>query len=241
MSTREMVFERIVVENMYVLESAALPLDDAQRCAALTASIIRSHRAGMEETYYLYRCFRTNNCTSSPFHEIDRIAHYNFLQRLGSHLYRLPLNPRLYLRLRGLDADPSVRKLVRAEFQAYISDPETVRRKRAYVRVRIQRFAPCETSGVRNWLASPWPLIRPSGTFSPTGRRKLKILLCLLSTEKTQLKIFLLPSGEVPAGRMRGAAKRMRGDCTRYGLQNGQAGFGLRRPRAGSRRRARSR
>jgi hypothetical protein len=138
LSTREMVFERIVVENMHVLESPPLPLSDVQRRAALTASILRSHRASMSETYYLYRVCGTNNCTSGPLREIDRIASYNLVQRLGTLLYRFPISPRLYLRLRGLDSDPKVRKLVRDEFAQYISHPETVKRKRSYVRSRTQ-------------------------------------------------------------------------------------------------------
>jgi hypothetical protein len=138
LSLREMVFERIVVENMYVLESAPIPLDERKRRAALTAALLRSHRAGMTETYYLCHCWGTNNCTSTPLQEIDRIADYNFWNRMGSMLYRLPISPRLYLRLRGLDSDHSVRKLVRDEFREYISDPETVRRKREYVRLRTR-------------------------------------------------------------------------------------------------------
>jgi hypothetical protein len=138
LSTREMVFERIVVENMHVLESPPLPLSDDQRRAALRASLLRSHRAGMSETYYLYRCCATNNCTSSPLREIDRIANYSLLQRLGALLYRFPISPRLYLRVRGLDSDPSVRNLVRHEFAQYVSDPATVRRKREFVRSRTQ-------------------------------------------------------------------------------------------------------
>ncbi len=138
LSTHEMVFERIVLENMYVVESPPLPLDGVQRRAALIASVQRSHRAGMNETYYLYRCFRTNNCTSSPLREIDRIVKYSFRQRIATLLYRLPLNPRLYLRLRGLDSDPTVRRLVSDEFAAYIKDPDTVRRKREVVRAHTK-------------------------------------------------------------------------------------------------------
>jgi hypothetical protein len=138
LSTQEMVFERIVVENMYVLESPELPLDAAKRRAALTASILRSHYAGMGETYYLLSCCRTNNCTSTPLREVDRIADYTPLQRLATLLYRLPLSPRLYLRLRGLDSDPSVRRLVRDEFAEFIHNPATIQRKREYVRSRTR-------------------------------------------------------------------------------------------------------
>ena len=136
LSTREMVFERIVVENQYVTESPPLPLKEGQRRTALVKSILRSHQAGMTEAYYLYRFCGTNNCTSSPFHILDSIVDYTPLQRLGSMLYRLPLSPRFYLRVRGLDSDRSQRNLVRDEFADYIGDPETRERKRAFFEQR---------------------------------------------------------------------------------------------------------
>lgn len=138
MSTQEMVFERIVVENNYVMESPALPIDGSNKRDLLIESLLRSHRAGMTETYYLFRICGTNNCTSNPFQVLDKVIDYRLPQRIGSVLYRLPLNPRFYLRIRGLDADPSMRKLVRSEFHDYIVDPETQKRKREYVRRHIQ-------------------------------------------------------------------------------------------------------
>jgi hypothetical protein len=54
-------------------------------------------------------------------------------------LYRLPLNPRLYLRLRGLDGDPRHHKLLRDEFASFLADPTTQARKREYVREGIKR------------------------------------------------------------------------------------------------------
>jgi hypothetical protein len=154
LSIQEMVFERIVVENMYVLEGAPIPLDATKRRAALTAALLRSHRAGMNETYYLCHCWGTNNCTSTPLQEIDRIADYRLRHRIGSMLYRLPISPRLYLRLRGLDADPSVRKLVREEFRDYVGDPETSRRKREYVRQRTRALRALR-SGARPAPSTP--------------------------------------------------------------------------------------
>lgn len=130
MSTQEMVFERIVSNNDYVTESPALPLNDTQKRAVLTESILRSHRAGMAEQYNLFRVFGTNNCTSIPFQILDRVLDYTFLQRLGSKLYRLPLSPRFYLKIRGLDQDSSVRKLLRHEFAEFIQHPKTQQRKR---------------------------------------------------------------------------------------------------------------
>jgi hypothetical protein len=143
LSTQEMVFERIVVERQYVTESPPLPLDQSQKRALLTKSLLRSHRAGMAEVYYLYRFCGTNNCTSSPFGILDQVVDYRLPQRIGSALYRLPVSPRFYLRVRGLDADRSVRKLVRREFEDYIDDAKTQQRKREHVRagVRARRAA----------------------------------------------------------------------------------------------------
>jgi len=142
-SVKEMVFERLVVQKQYVTESPPLPLSDREKRALLIASLLRSHRAGMTERYYLYRVCGTNNCTSSPFQIVDSIVKYRWPQRIGAALYRLSLNPRFYLWVRGLDSDPSFRKLVRNEFEAYIADAGTQQRKRDHVRrqIRIRRAA----------------------------------------------------------------------------------------------------
>ena len=137
-STSEMVFERIVVDGRTITESPPLSLRDGEKRNLLIRSLIRSHRAGTSEPYYLYRFCGTNNCTSNPFQILDQVVQYNLRQRLGSMLYRLPLNPRFYLRIRGLDSDPSVRGLVRQEFEEFVGDPETKKRKRAYVRRRVR-------------------------------------------------------------------------------------------------------
>jgi hypothetical protein len=141
MSIQEMVFERLVVENQYVTESPPLSLDEREKRALLIESLLRSHRAGMTERYYIYRICGTNNCTSAPFQIVDNVVKYRWPQRIGSALYRLPLNPRFYLWVRGLDSDPSFRKLVRSEFEAYIGDERTQQRKRDHVRhqTRIRR------------------------------------------------------------------------------------------------------
>jgi hypothetical protein len=138
LSTEEMVFERIVVEGQYIFESAPLPLSADERRRALELSLERSDRAGAGERYFMYRPFkRTNNCTSNPFRLIDQVKRYRWHHWWGSFLYRLPLRPRLYLWVRGLDADPSHRKLLREEFAEFIADPATQSRKREYVRRQI--------------------------------------------------------------------------------------------------------
>lgn len=138
LSTREMVFERIVVENQYVTETPPLPLGDEHKRMLLEKALQRSHAAGMTEPYYLYRILRTNNCTSNPFQMLDTVADYTPLQKLGSLLYRFPISPRLYLRVRGMDSDPSIRKLVKHEFDDYINDSATRKRKREYVRSKVK-------------------------------------------------------------------------------------------------------
>jgi hypothetical protein len=147
LSIQEMVFERIVVENQYVTESPPLPLNEVEKRELLLRSLRRSDRAGMNERYYLYRVCGTNNCTSSPFHIVDKVVPYRLPQRIGSALYRLPLNPRFYLWVRGLDSDPSHRKLVRSEFEEYIGDAGTQQRKRDHVRhqISIRRAARDQT------------------------------------------------------------------------------------------------
>ena len=146
LSAQEMVFERIVVENQHVTESPPLPLQEHERRGLLEGSLLRSHQAGTSERYYLYRTCRTNNCTSSPFQIVDSVVSYRWPHRLGASLYRLPLSPRFYLRARGLDADPSFRKLVRSDFAEYIEDAATQQRKRDRVRqlIRIRRRARAE-------------------------------------------------------------------------------------------------
>ena len=130
LSTQEMVFERLVLEKQTLTESPPLPLNEMEKRSLLFESLCRSHGAGMTEPYYLYRICGTNNCTSSPLQILDRVVQYSPLQRIGSMLYRLPLNPRFYLRVRGLDTSPGQRNLVRDEFAAYIEHPETRARMR---------------------------------------------------------------------------------------------------------------
>jgi len=150
LSTQEMVFERLVVENKYVTESPPLPLNARERQDLLIASLLRSHEAGLTEAYYLFRVCGTNNCTSGPFSILDNVLKYRWPQRWGAMLYRLPLNPRMYLRARGLDSNPSERKLVRCEFADYIDDPETQARKRDHVkRLAAMRRASREAGGLR--------------------------------------------------------------------------------------------
>lgn len=138
MSTEEMVFERISVESQYVTESPALPISRDDTRQLLRKSLLRASRAGHREKYFLYRFCGTNNCTTNPFQILDRTIQYSWRQRLGALLYRIPFRPRFYLRIRGLDADPSYRKLVRDDFEEFLNAPETRQRRREYVREKIR-------------------------------------------------------------------------------------------------------
>ncbi|WP_146585566.1 lipoprotein N-acyltransferase Lnb domain-containing protein [Posidoniimonas polymericola] len=137
LSTQEMVFERVAVEGQYVVESAPLALKPDEQRRLLTRALQRSNRAGMDEPYYMLRLWGTNNCTSNPLEILDEVVSYDWLHWLGATLYRLPLSPRFYLRLRGLDSDPSFRKFLRVEFADYLNDPATRRRRRDHVKQAI--------------------------------------------------------------------------------------------------------
>ncbi len=142
-SMEEMVFERIAVENQYVTETPALPISEDAKQELLRRSVARSSQAGMTERYILLGCWRTNNCTSNPFRILDEVVRYRLRHRLGALFFRLPIAPRLYLRMRGLDVDPQSFKLVREEFAEFIERPEIKKRKRSYVRevIRQRRLA----------------------------------------------------------------------------------------------------
>lgn len=137
LSTQEMVFERIAVEGQYVTESAPLKLRPGEERGLLVKSLQRSDSAGMNEPYYMIRLSSTNNCTSNPLQILDEVVKYNWRQWLASLFYRLPLNPRLYLWMRGLDSDPTHRKFLREEFEVYLNDPATRKRRRAHVKAAI--------------------------------------------------------------------------------------------------------
>lgn len=143
LSMDDMVFERIAVENQYVTESPALPIGVEQKQELLRRCIARSTQAGMSERYILLSCWGTNNCTSNPFRILDEVLRYRFRHRLGALFFRLPIAPRLYLRMRGLDVAPQSFKLVREEFAEFIERPEIKKRKRTYVRevIRQRRLA----------------------------------------------------------------------------------------------------
>ena len=136
LSTEEMLYEKFVLHNYIVEESPPLPLTAEEKRTVLLKSIERSDQAAPDERYYLCVPFATNNCTSNPFRIVDQVLSYTIRQRMGAMFYRLPLNPRLYLRLRGLDADPAYRKFVHEEFESYLTASETLARRDEYFRLQ---------------------------------------------------------------------------------------------------------
>lgn len=134
LSTTEMVFERIALENQHVIQSAPLELETHEKQQLLGQSLARSHRAGATERYYLIGLCGTNNCTSNPFRILDQVVRYRYPYRLAAFIYRLPIRPRLYLRLRGLDVDPTHRVQLRQEFKAFLQSKEVRQRKRDFIR-----------------------------------------------------------------------------------------------------------
>jgi hypothetical protein len=135
-SIEEMVFERIVVQNQYVIETQIPKLDTLQKRELLVRSLLKSHQAAMAERNYLLRLCKTNNCTSSPFQILDSVARYGFFQGLAAELYCFPVSPMFYLRIRGFVSTSSRQMLVRDEFQAYIQGSETQERKSAFLKRR---------------------------------------------------------------------------------------------------------
>lgn len=137
LSTEEMVFERIAVENQYISESPTLILEPTEEQALLQNSLERSHQAGMTEPYFLVGLCGTNNCTSNPLQILDKVVNYTWPEWIGANLYRLPISPRFYLRVRGLDTDPGYRRFVREEFAEHLKDPAIRKRKREIVKQQI--------------------------------------------------------------------------------------------------------
>ncbi|MEX0679092.1 MAG: hypothetical protein WD063_18605 [Pirellulales bacterium] len=95
-----MAFERIVRERMTVLESPPLPLERELLNKMLDEAIRESHNVGLSRPYFMFRLpFSATNCTSEPLKLLDRVLR---TPRRRRFLYRLPIHPRGYLKLRGL-------------------------------------------------------------------------------------------------------------------------------------------
>jgi hypothetical protein len=100
LSTEEVAFERIVRERMTVLQSPPLPLDGEILDRMLAGAIRESHAAGLSRPYFMFRLpFSATNCTSEPLKLLDGVLR---TPRWRRSLYRFPVHPRGYLKLRGL-------------------------------------------------------------------------------------------------------------------------------------------
>ena len=138
MSVTENVLERLAVKRERGLQTPALAFSEDQKRLLLLKALQRADAAGDTQMYYLLCPFRTNNCTSNPFQIIDEVADYGLVRRLTTLLYRFPLNPNFYLRLRGLHPDPGKRYMLRNEFASFLDEPTTQKRKREFVRAQLK-------------------------------------------------------------------------------------------------------
>jgi hypothetical protein len=69
----------------------------------LEGAIRESHTAGLTRPYFMFRLpFTATNCTSEPLKLLDEVLR---TPRLRRSLYRFPVHPRGYLKLRGLWQD----------------------------------------------------------------------------------------------------------------------------------------
>jgi hypothetical protein len=97
---QDMVAEKIGKYHYTIYQSIVGPLEPAQKRKLLIAAIENGHRAGFTQPYYLIGLSdKTRNCTSEAFRVLDQVVP---TEGVGRQLWRLPLDPRLYLRLRGL-------------------------------------------------------------------------------------------------------------------------------------------
>ena len=135
LSTEEVLFERVVLGGYRVRQSAELRLTPDERNRALESVLRRSHAAGMHQPYYLIdRHLRATNCTSSILDVLDEIlaCRYTPMQRLISRmLWRLPLHPRRYLRLRSALPSAAAMPALNEELAALAASPGMLRRRAA--------------------------------------------------------------------------------------------------------------
>ena len=128
LSTSEVVFERIVRNGYEVEQSAPLALRRHEMNRALEVAIHRSHAAGMRQPYYLLTPrLGAANCTSTVFGILDEVLaeRYSRRERLAARLlFRLPLNPRRYLRLRNALPAGARMAPLNQEFASLLAEPE---------------------------------------------------------------------------------------------------------------------
>ncbi len=100
MALEDVVQEKIVRRGYTVHQVEIGPLATAQKRKLLVAALRKSDEAGLHEAYYLLGGFGpTRNCTSVSFRLLDEVVPPS---TLGRHLWRFPMDAKLYLKVRGM-------------------------------------------------------------------------------------------------------------------------------------------
>ncbi len=132
LSIQDVVFERIILARMSVVQSPPLPLAPQQRDTMLCEAIRESHATGLDRPYFMFRVPGTaTNCTSEPLKLLDRVLRTPREQRF---FHRLPIWPRGYLKLRGLWQDGEPHPTLNEQMAAWIDSEEAKQRRKIHVR-----------------------------------------------------------------------------------------------------------
>jgi hypothetical protein len=131
LSIEEVAFERIMRERMTVLQSPPLPLEGELLDRVLHEAIRESHSAGLSRPYFMFRLpFTATNCTSEPLKLLDGVLHTPVWRRT---LYRFPLHPRGYLKLRGVWPDGGPAPTLNEQMAEWLAGEEAKRRRHVHV------------------------------------------------------------------------------------------------------------
>jgi hypothetical protein len=131
LSIHEVVFERIVLARMSVVQSPPLPLEPHERDTMLCEAIRESHATGIMNPYFMFRIPGTaTNCTSEPLKLLDRVLRTPREQRF---FHRLPIWPRGYLKLRGLWQEGQPNPTLNEQMAAWIAGDEARERRRIHL------------------------------------------------------------------------------------------------------------
>jgi hypothetical protein len=142
LSIEEVAFERIVRERMTVLQSPPLPLEAALLDAILHEAIRESHTTALTRPYFMYRLpFSATNCTSEPLKLLDGVLRTSRGRRA---LYRFPIHPRGYLKLRGLWQDGAPTPTLNEQMADWLAGEQAKERRQLHLAKKHER--PRETA-----------------------------------------------------------------------------------------------
>jgi hypothetical protein len=134
LSTEDVAFERIMRERMKIIQSPPLPLEPDIRDRMLYGAICESHATGLARPYFMFRApFSATNCASEPFRLLDGVTHMPLWRRF---LYRLPVHPRGYLKMRGLWQEGHESPTLNEEMADWLASDEARERRSIYVQSR---------------------------------------------------------------------------------------------------------